>query len=532
MRTPTRSLHPWLVYLVMALVLIVAAGVRLYALRISPGWYPDEGSDIEIATHLLQGEQRYFAIGGSTLVTARLPLFHMVLAGLFSLLGRDIMTLRLLTVGYGLLITLLLFVLGRRMWGAGLALAAAALYAIYPNAVLYSRFGFVYDQTALLNLLTFCTLWRFTSGGRRWWLAAACLSAGMALLTGIVALPIAGFVILALFMTRRSALWWAIPLMACLPAAYALYMIGQAPQAFMQDLRYLLFERMGSGPLTKAFLAVWNYKQLLLWDAWLPLAAFGLTRLRHGQARLYTQAFFWYGLFTTATGAPAFGGVGYHYVIPLFPWLALGVAAFVIWAFPHLATGLEKWYGYVCDRLRAGPVAQPDDTRPHRGQRLVVGLALFWLLVSPFVAMAVQARFTPGGASPYPSLDLERVVVHDFDGLDRLMGYVKRQIGPDDVVLAPPGIGWLVPAQVADFQQAAAYADGETQNYPRHMDRSRFLFDCSVHNADYALWWVGLREWEGAKMPDVEMVYQAIERWPVAFEMGEWRLYVNPERGE
>jgi hypothetical protein len=526
-RTPP-SVAPWLPYLGIAGILVLAAGVRLFMLGTAPGWYPDEGSDIEIATRLLQGEQRYFAVGGSTLVTTRLPLFHLVLAGLFSVVGRGILTLRLLTVGYVVLITLLLFVLGRRMWGSGLALVAAAVYAVYPNAVLYSRFGFVYNQLALLNLLTFYALWRFTTGDSRWWLAGACAAAGLALVTGIAALPIAGFVVITLLLTRRSALAWAVPLLACLPAAYFTLMVLQAPQAFFQDLHYLMSERVGGGPLMRAFLAVWNYKQLLLWDAWIPLGAFGLTRLKPGPAWLYTQVYFWYSLFMTAAGTPALGGVGYHYAIPLFPWLAVGIAAFVAWAFPRLATILERLCVSLCDRLRVRRGA----TMPCLGQRLVVGVVLFWLLLSPFAATAVQLRFRPGSASPYPSLEMERVTVQDYQGLERLMSYLKREVTPNDVVLAPPGVAWMVEANVADFQQTTAYAGGETQNYPRGMDRSRFVFDCSLSAADYALWWRGWREWEGGKMPDVEAAYRAVEQWSLAFQSGEWRLYTKPRHAE
>ena len=81
-------------YLLVIAILIVAALARFYLLRTTPGWYADEGSDIEIAGHLLAGDQRYFAIGQSTLVAGRLPFFHLILAGLFSVLGRDIWVLR------------------------------------------------------------------------------------------------------------------------------------------------------------------------------------------------------------------------------------------------------------------------------------------------------------------------------------------------------------------------------------------------------------------------------------------------------
>lgn len=517
---------PWWAYLLMGGVLVIAALARFPWLRVTPGWYPDEGSDIDIATHMMKGEQRYFAIGSSTLVAARLPLFHLVLGGLFSLFGRDILVLRTLTAVYGVLIVLLLFALGRQMWGTSLALLAASLYAIYPSAVLASRFGFLYNQLAFLSLLLFYALWRFIRGGSRWWLVAACLSVGLSLLTNVSGLPMIGFVVLVLLLTRRSALWWAVPLMAGLPMLYGVWMMAQAPQAFQYDLRYIL-TRVGGDWLYRIAYAVWNYKQLLLWDAWFPLAAFGLTLLRPSQNRLYTLAFFWYSLFTTVSGVPAVSGLGYHYVIPLLPWTAIGMAAFVMWAFLRLVPGLEK----LCNRLYTRLPWTRARVRWRavlwrRGRTWVVGLAVFWVLVSPFVAMATQAGIAPGYTPP----EIEQVTVRSIQDAESAIAYINRHVAADDVVLAPPHVAWMVDAQVADFQQAVAYTGGETQNYPRDLDRNRFLFNCSVQNARYALLWDGWREWAGEQMLDVDMVFRVVESWPVLYERGEWRVFANPKR--
>lgn len=517
---------PWWIYILLVGILVIATLSRVWLLRVTPGWYADEGSEIEIATHLMNGEQRYFAIGQSTLVVARLPLFHTILASLFAVFGRDILTLRMVTVTYGLLIVFLLFVLGRHMWGTRLALIAAAMYAIYPNAVLYNRFGFFYNQLALLNLLLFYTLWRFVTGGTGWWLVAACLSVGLSLMTSVASLPTIGFVVLILFLTRRSALWPAVALLACIPALYGISMMIRAPQAFLDDLRYIFFDRLGGGALYKTFFAVWNYKQLLLWDAWVPLGAFGLTRLRPSQTGLYTQAFFWYTLFTIVAGVPAVIDLGYHYMLPLLPWVAVGVAAFVIWASPRLIAGLEDVYDRLYTQLPwAKAKGKWNNWVRHQGRAWIVGLALFWVVISPFVAMGVQARFLPGLATPA----VERVTVRDIQDAEAAVAYVNHHTEQNDVVLAPPHVAWMIEAHAADFQQSAAYMGGETQNYPKGIDRSRFLFDCSIANAKYVLLWDGWREWAGRKMPDVEKIFQVVETWPVVYEQGEWRVFANPE---
>ena len=111
---------------------------------------------------------------------------------------------------------------------------------------------------------------------------------------------------------------------------------------------------------------------------------------------------------------------------------------------------------------------------------------------------------------------------------ENTIAYVNQYVASSDVVLAPPHVAWMVDAQVADFQQAVAYTGGRTQNYPRDLDQSRFLFDCSVQNATYAVLWDGWQEWAGKEMPDVDQVFRVIESWPVIYERGEWRVFANP----
>jgi 4-amino-4-deoxy-L-arabinose transferase-like glycosyltransferase len=515
---------PWLAHLCLVGVIVIAVVARFYWLRVTPGWYADEGSDIDIATHMMRGEQRYFAIGQSTLVAARLPLSHLALAALFRLFGRDILVLRTLTAACGCLVVILLYVLGRQIWGPDLALLAAALYAIYPQAVLTSRLGFLYNQIAVFNFLLFYALWRFVVGGSRWWLVAACLSASLSLLTNVSGLPTIGFIIIVLFFTRRPAIRWAVPLLAGLPMVYAAWMMAQAPQAFQYDAQYT-FTRVGGSWLIRIAYAVWNYKQLLSCDAWFPLGAFGLTLLRPSRNRLYTLAFFWYNLFATVAGVPAVTGLGSHYVIPLLPWTAVGMAAFVMWAFPRLVAGLEGLYNRLYVRLpQVWARTRWRAVLWRWGRTWAVGLALFWVLVSPFVAMTVQDGLAPGYAPP----EIAQVTVRSIRDAENAIAYVNRHIASDDVVLAPPHVAWMVNGQVADFQQAVAYTGGETQNYPSDLDRSRFLFDCSAQNATYAVLWDEWREWAGGEMPDVDEVFRMIESWPVVYERGKWQVFANP----
>ena len=517
----------WMTYALFCVVLLTAAYFRFHLLDITPGWYPDEGTEIEIATNWLNGEQQYFSISQSTLVTGRLPLFHLVLASLFKVFGRDILVLRALTAGYGVIITALLFLLGREIWGDSVALLAAGLYAVYPNAVTYSRFGFIYNQFALLNLLTFYALWRYVRIEKNVWLVAACAFAGLSLVTGISALPIAIFVILVVWLKRLPSLLWVVPLLLLAPAAYFFFMSISAPDALLNDLRYLFLDRVGTGVLFKVLFSVWNYKEIISWDVWFLVAAFGLTRLPNRQSRLFSSGYFWYMLFATAASVPAITNLGFHYMIPMLPWVAVGVAAFCWWGFPRLMRALEE----VFEVLRARTRCLCYGTKLAQfvaptAKAFFVGIMLFWIFISPFAVMLVQQKLVPGLASP----EVENVTVRDFENVDAVVEFINSRSLPDDVVLAPPQIGWLIDANVADFQQATAYQGGTTQNYPMDMAVQRFLFDCSPDNAKYAVLWTDWGNWASSKMPDVGDTISSVSNWPIVFQQADWYVYANPSK--
>ena len=161
---------------VLSLLLGLAAYLRLTHLAHNPGWYTDEGTHLNIAQNLLQGRVQYMAISQSTLLVARMPLFESLLAGLLSVSRGGIDTLRTLTGVLGVISVGLLYGVVRRTQAgqaAALPLLSAFMLAVYPQAVLYSRFGFSYNLLTPLVLLTCLGLWEYLGTHRRRWLVIA-----------------------------------------------------------------------------------------------------------------------------------------------------------------------------------------------------------------------------------------------------------------------------------------------------------------------------------------------------------------------
>src|SRR5262245_15274621 len=98
----------------LVLILALAAYLRLSNNANTPGWYTDEGTHLEIAQHLAQGQIQYMAIRQSTLLFAKLPLFDLLLASLLTPAREDIATLRYLTGVLGVISVAILYEVVRR----------------------------------------------------------------------------------------------------------------------------------------------------------------------------------------------------------------------------------------------------------------------------------------------------------------------------------------------------------------------------------------------------------------------------------
>ncbi len=254
---------------------------------IPPG-YTDEGTHLDIARQLLQGRVQYLAINQSWLLLSRLPLFEVLLAVLTRLNGVSMETLRLLTGSLGVVTVAILYGVlrriqpGRERW---LPLLAALLLAIYPPAVLYSRFGFSYNLLAPLVLIVLLAMWEFTSSRSKPWLAVASISIGLGTLGDLwMFVMLAPFVLIVLI-RHWPDLLWCIPL-AVLPfGLYTTIMLIIAPSAFWFDARFVL-SRLNQLPLDRQLATLaQNVIVLTRQDAWMWLGLIGLVVLRPARLR-------------------------------------------------------------------------------------------------------------------------------------------------------------------------------------------------------------------------------------------------------
>ena len=325
---------PRLYILLMVVVLLMAAALRIVALREAPpGPRFDETFDALMARRILNGERPlYFAEN-----FGEEPLNQYLQAGAFTAFGWNDIALRFPSVAFGLIEVVAVYALGKRAWNRRAGLFAAALCAGSFWAIFFSRLGMrLISLTALVSLgvLMLGRLHTSRARGKIWRVAgAAGVLLGLAVhtYTAARALPVLIFGCLAYLAIwhradlRRQAMSWALViLIASLIAAPLVYYLATHPQAE---------PRVGqvSGPLDA--LRQGDVGPLLNYT----LAAIGMFAIRGGTEWLYNLP--GRPIFDPLTALVFFVGI----IAALRKWRKARTAFALIWLGAGLAPILLSW---------------------------------------------------------------------------------------------------------------------------------------------------------------------------------------------
>jgi 4-amino-4-deoxy-L-arabinose transferase-like glycosyltransferase len=504
-------------WVVLLLILLLGAYLRFHRLGTVPHWYPDEGSNVAVAAALTRGEYAYLAFGKSSFINPRPYLFYLLLVVLFKLGGVDILWARLLSASLGFLSLLLLYPVARVLTDRRTALLAVLFYAIYPAAVVYSRFAFTYTLLPPFYLLGLYVFHRYLTTDRLLWLFGAACCAGLALVTDLAGVTFFLFLGLALLVHRPRRLLWVLPV-ALLPLlVWGIWMWTVGGEAFLFDVRFT-FSRTTASLGEQLARIVFFYRAGLEGDVWLALGSLGLLVLPDRRSRwLLGGLHFGSLLFLTRTGA--IFGLATYFLIPLFPFVSIGVATLLSRGVPRLVAALE---GDVSDVL-IGRWLSPAWRR--RTVFVLVAVILFFVVFSPLVSMVYEGAFLNY------SLFTVRLgtTLADPETARQTADYVNGRTSADDVVLCSPTIAWLFDANAADFQMAVAATGRATQHFPADVPLSRFRFDPRLESATYVILDPLWKGWASAQMPAVAGMVQKVEAgWVLERSFGEFDVYRRP----
>lgn len=516
----------WLELLCLMLVIALAAYLRLINLEGNPGWYSDEGTLVDIAKNLVHGRWQYLSLNQSTLIVARLPLFVWLLSRLFGWFGAEMITLRYFTAVLGIMATILVYLLVRRVnndQGRWLGLLSALMLAIYPQAVLYSRLGFSYNLLACLVLLTCLGLWSYLDTGQLGWLVLGCLAVGLGTISDIMMLMFILPALLILSARGWRSVSFGLALMAMPGLIYTAWMIATVPQAFWFDLRYTL-SRLGAIPiLIQLPVILLNYYYMLVQDVWFMAGVVGLFLVRPLRWRFLLLTMFFLPLVSLGRST-GFAISWEYYLIPIFPFIAIGTASLVWVAAPFVLqtcrAGLQSiWHAWGWSALDAGWLQT-------RAVALLGSLGLFFIIISPFI---ISLMFSLQGVQRGLNTRIDPVLV-DVENARQAVSYVNKRVESEHLVIASPAIAWLLDSRAADFQHSLA-ADGvDTIHLPGDIPANRFEFDPRYTEASYIVIDRIWHNWALSNIPEVADMLAVVQNWPLEYRIGEFEVYHNPEK--
>jgi hypothetical protein len=514
-----------------SLILTLAAWYRLARVADNPGWFADEGTHLLIARQLAQGRIQYMAISQSTLLFAKLPLFDGLLALLFRIVGTSIGTLRNLTGSLGILAVAILYIVARRTTGDRvLALLAAALLACYPQAVLYSRFGFSYNLLAPLLLAVYLFMWEYLRSNiesdlsRRRWLAAAALTVGVGTVSDLWMFSL----VIPLAVVTISRHWrdvaWAIPL-AFLPfGVYCVLMLVRSPESFCFDLAYTLSRLSGTSLTAQVQTLARNYSVLVSQGFWVPLAIIGFFVLPSSTLRNLSLLMFLVPLVSIGRTEAIFS-LSAYYTIPVLPLVVLGVAGLLRAAVPFAVRALR---GTIASIIRG--LWQPSAPRAlgfSRAIEWVVACAILGAIVGSPIAVAndqLVAQVRDGFIT-----EIDPFLIDPLDGREAA-DFVDANTNPDDLVIGSPGLAWQLEANTADLQMPLAYQGVAGPHMPADVPQDRFVYEVDYHSARFVivenLWY----NWGIHHVPGLAQVLEDMSGWSLVYESGSVQVYCNPRR--
>lgn len=497
--------------------------LRFNQLGTNPGWYSDEGSDLDIARHLSQGHWQYFALGGTPLVAARVPLFHVLLALGFQLWGYEIYTARLIVALFSVATGLVLFVAVREMLGKWTALWSILLFGILPNIFLYSRIAFAYNVQGFFVVICWYALWKFYLVRARIWLLLAALSATASYMTALTGVPLVLCVVVIVLIATPRELIWVLPLLIAPGLFFLALLNATAAIALQQDLT-LTFGRASDSLAAQFLNLISNY---VLWFDWafsVVLGVIGLFLISDRFLRWLTLLVFFSILFNVMRAFPGAGDLNLHRYLGILPFLALGGAQFLISASSFTRTqvtsDIRAW--------RAPHWLEWIQKNPVREFPGLILLAL--LLIVPLIWITGWDVFLVSPALIPRPTRLDPVLVTNPSDARLVTDWVNARTHPIDVVLASPTIAWMLDANKADFQQALAFEGLDSPNYGKGFPRERFLYDVSFENAKFVILDNLWRGWASRSIPELMEYTQVVETWPRVKSQGEFDIYQNPSR--
>ncbi len=271
-----------------------------------------------------------------------------------------------------------------------------------------------------------------------------------------------------------------------------------------------------------------NFGELIRRESWVVIGIIGLFLLPENRAR--TMIWFIVGItlfLVIRTITPV--GRGLHYLVEVFPYLAIGLGVFFTRALDtmfaqltRLVTQIEARYSLL---VRSKFVSVPWKYF----RKIAVVVPIILVLVNPVLWMflADLAQFSYGSEFLFTGND--DLSLSPEENINHIVNYLRNTVGPDDLTLASPQIAWAVPGKKADFMQAMI-VEGKYPTDWAQIVEGRLAYDCRLQSSTFVILDPLARDFAVRAVPGMAEVIKEVETWPLVFSSGRVDVYRNPSR--
>lgn len=558
------SLRAWLPA-ALVLLLLLGAVVRLTHLADNPRWDGDEGYNWSIAANLAAGRVQRFALRYT--FVDHPPLFYFIGALFFKLWTATLLVLRLVSALCGAIAILGTFAVGARVGGTRLGIIAAGIYALWPQAILQSRWAYTYNLVTPLLLFSLWAALPAADGGvpgdrYRWRKRLSVKAHGrdptlkgagqgsrggsQPALAGTFPARVPGTLWVRCFQGRTPAFGCRSRRYSRRSAALAGLLAGLALATDQEAIAVVLAVGLAlwwsGGPRAAALgmgAAVVPPALYIAWMLGTRGAAFQFD-IRHTATRVggggaaqdaltllarFIQlcqfdlliAVGLYGLFLLPRG------IGRRSLLALTALLLLVVlqvrdpnpyfrAAIPI--LPLCAIGLAA----IVEALARG--ARRSGAFALVGRRgTIAGVALLATLLLSYDLAQATGSYTTA---------IDFTLPRSTQQARAMATWINRHTRRTDLVIIMPQTAWLLRCRTAELLQAVAITGHGTAFYPAGLGPARFAYDAHLAASRYLVVDDFTRLWIQGHAGERALVAIARRRWPVVYRQGEYTIYANP----
>jgi len=477
-------------------ILLLALFLRFWNLNKTPGWFPDEGVDLNLAWNLIHGKGQLFS---TVYPFVPHPPLYYFLSGLFLLIfGKSIFVLRLFSALCSLGIIYLLYLIGAKLENKKAGLLAAFLFTIYPLVIISGRYGLSYHFFELLLTLSLYFLACFSKENKSQDLLKSALFAGLSVVTSYFGF---GMVLVICLVALLKAKKQIIPVLGLALGPFVLYVItGLILDSlhFSQAVAFMFSRKdFAKKPLEQLLASYRFFKE----DFLIPVGAAGLLFLP-GPIK------WWALLAFLGTSTFEFIFRGFWRYISSYLFLSMLGGGFLFdWCFRVVGKefGKHQRWGYFCAFF-------------------IFFLCVGWGYLVPDLKTVYSGQW-------FGLFEEKSYSPNSFSDLADVVAYINQKTNPEDVVLISPHLAWLIKSRTSDPFQAYIYTDRGTFNFPNNMKKYHwFYYDPSLENAKFVLKDKFL-DWFACEKPvKKEILSRIYQSWPVVYRKGEFTVYRNPRQ--